>query len=295
MKSKWCSPIKARNGFALAALYGWIVFTLGLELRARADGIPEPGLVMYGVVRNASSANARLISGAINWTITPASGSTIHLTTPLTNIGNQYSYLLRVPFESSVGGEVSFNVLQLNAVSTSYLRTNVTVTLGDRTYSAAIVPPFTSTFRFGPSDRGKTEQVDLAISAPSADSYGIGIPDAWQIEHFGFAGIDPGGDPDGDGTTNLTEYVAGTDPNDFNSVFEFSGVRLVTAEVTELKWAGAENRSYAVLRSSGLPPNGTGFSVIVENLSGTPPFNTLLVTNIPSAGPYFYRLRATLP
>src|SRR5882724_436037 len=68
-----------------------------------AAGLPEPGLVMYGAVRNAANGNARLITGTLTWTITPPSGPSVTVTTPLTDISGQYSYALRVPFESAVG------------------------------------------------------------------------------------------------------------------------------------------------------------------------------------------------
>jgi hypothetical protein len=52
-----------------------------------------------------------------------------------------------------------------------------------------------------------------------ADSDNNGLPDAWEIEHFGAIGVDPAADADGDGTTNLMEYLAGTDPRNPASVF----------------------------------------------------------------------------
>jgi alpha-tubulin suppressor-like RCC1 family protein len=42
---------------------------------------------------------------------------------------------------------------------------------------------------------------------------GDSLPDAWEREHFGDLSQTPGGDPDGDGLTNLGEYNAGSDPN----------------------------------------------------------------------------------
>lgn len=38
------------------------------------------------------------------------------------------------------------------------------------------------------------------------DSDGSGLPDWWQLEHFGHVGVDPYADPDGDGWVNLQEY-----------------------------------------------------------------------------------------
>lgn len=49
------------------------------------------------------------------------------------------------------------------------------------------------------------------------DSYGIGIPDWWQLVWFGKTGIDPYDDPDGDGWTNVQEYQNGTAPTSFDT------------------------------------------------------------------------------
>jgi hypothetical protein len=52
-----------------------------------------------------------------------------------------------------------------------------------------------------------------------ADADGNGLPDAWEIEHFGATGVDPSADADGDGTMNKMEYLAGTNPKSSTSVF----------------------------------------------------------------------------
>jgi hypothetical protein len=44
------------------------------------------------------------------------------------------------------------------------------------------------------------------------DSYDLGIPDWWQLEYFGYVGIDPYGDPAGDGYSNLYKYQHGLNP-----------------------------------------------------------------------------------
>ena len=53
----------------------------------------------------------------------------------------------------------------------------------------------------------------LTVTA-SADSDSDGLPDAWEQQHFGSLNQAAGGDPDSDGSTNLEEYQAGTDPMD---------------------------------------------------------------------------------
>ena len=48
----------------------------------------------------------------------------------------------------------------------------------------------------------------------STDVDGNGLPDAWEMQHFGQSGVDPNADSDGDGLTNAEELAGGTDPND---------------------------------------------------------------------------------
>jgi hypothetical protein len=50
---------------------------------------------------------------------------------------------------------------------------------------------------------------------PLYDGDHNGLPDVWERQYFGETGIDPNGDPDGDGISTLQEYVNHTDPTDF--------------------------------------------------------------------------------
>ncbi len=69
------------------------------------------------------------------------------------------------------------------------------------------------TYRDGSPD-GTPEEGDL-FDFIVIDSDGDGIPDAWKIEYFGSItapGSGAGDDPDGDGLTNMQEFLLGTDP-----------------------------------------------------------------------------------
>ena len=58
---------------------------------------------------------------------------------------------------------------------------------------------------------GRLNVATLLLAA--ADEDGDGMPDAWELEHFGTTtGGDPDADPDSDHLTNLNEYLNGTDP-----------------------------------------------------------------------------------
>lgn len=52
---------------------------------------------------------------------------------------------------------------------------------------------------------------DLGVDL--TDSDGDQLPDNWEIENFGSIGVDAGADPDGDGVSNLNEYIVGSNPN----------------------------------------------------------------------------------
>lgn len=52
---------------------------------------------------------------------------------------------------------------------------------------------------------------------PAADSDGDGLPDAWELQFFGGLAQSGTDEFDGDGFSNVSEYLAGTDPRDANS------------------------------------------------------------------------------
>jgi hypothetical protein len=85
----------------------------------------------------------------------------------------------------------------------------------------------------------------------SRDTFGIGIPDWWQLAHFGQVGIDPNGDPDHDGMSNYAEFWAGTDPNDANSLLKIVGCT-VNPGGTQLTWSSVAGKTYSVRVSTDL-------------------------------------------
>lgn len=90
---------------------------------------------------------------------------------------------------------------------------------------------------------------------PEEDADSNGFPDAWEIEHFGSIGALPTDDTDGDGTTNLMEYLAGTDPqlpgSTFRPTSEATGSDLV------LKFPTVSGRTYRIWGSPNLKSGWT--------------------------------------
>jgi parallel beta-helix repeat protein len=88
------------------------------------------------------------------------------------------------------------------------------------------------------------------------------ICDAWEVENS----LDPSDrtdaseDADGDGRSNLDEYVSGTDPHDPSSCLQVVALELVhssfdaESEGTVIVWASLEGRSYTVFYADELAP-----------------------------------------
>src|SRR6185436_9096801 len=71
-----------------------------------------------------------------------------------------------------------------------------------------------------PTQRGRTERIDLRLGSAPTDSDGDGLADAWEQQYFGNLSANPADDTDGDGLNNFREFRAGTNPTDPQSRFE---------------------------------------------------------------------------
>jgi Tol biopolymer transport system component len=88
--------------------------------------------------------------------------------------------------------------------------------------------------------------------AAMVDSDGDGIPDWWMLHYFGH----PTGqaadhsraqdDFDGDGMTNLQEFLAGTDPTNPNSVFRIQVSLVISTNRVLVSWPASASRNYRV-------------------------------------------------
>lgn len=65
--------------------------------------------------------------------------------------------------------------------------------------------------------------VDDDSGGSADDTDGDGLPDVWEMQHFGNLDQGPNDNPDGDHLNNAAEYLYGTDPNVFNQDGDIDG------------------------------------------------------------------------
>jgi len=245
----------------------------------KADGIPEPSLIIYGVVNNLATGGSRLSYGTLTWVFQPTvGGPAITLSATLTNINDQFSYVLRVPCETEIlGVPLSAGVLKLTTSSTVYNRAQVTIEGVAATFSQ----PSQTNLVLTATDRGRIERVDLLVNLP-------GETFAQWLARYGFPpNTDPNLDPLHKGMTLYEEFIAGTNPTDSQSRFAFVNVFPDPLGGVSVEWSSVQGKLYTLQRSNELL---SGFADVQTHIAATPSQNSFRDASATGVGPYFYRL-----
>jgi len=127
-----------------------------------------------------------------------------------------------------------------------------------------------------------------------ADTDGDGLADAWERQNFGSLGNGAGGNPDGDGATNLQEYHAGTNPNDAGSNLRITAFTTPSGgTLPKVTWTSVLTRQYRIEKTLSLTTPlwfDSGLGLIVP--AGASTTRNFADLNAPMR---FYRVQAVRP
>jgi hypothetical protein len=230
------------------------------------------GLIQAGSITVAAASGGR-------GTLTMAGGAA---TTPLFLIGNFPCDSIGATVLS--GGQLSVTNAAGDAVlevRSGTLTLNAGALLADQLVITNVCGRFVKT-------GGAFSATTTNISA-NFDADGDGIPNFADPDPFD--PTDPGNDPDGDGFTNLQEYLAGTDPTDSASFF---GITAVAREGDDIRitWQTAPGRTNALERTAGSAGGFTNdFAGITNIIAATSVTNVLDVGAATNSPAFYYRVR----
>jgi hypothetical protein len=154
---------KAKSWFTAALRRGLCSALLLGGMAALAQGLPEPGIILYGSVTN-SATGAGMTSGNVAFTFTNGA-NTLTVSAPITNVGGQSLYVLEVPFETLAAGLTASpaTALPLPASSATFGRGAKV----DNT-NAVILDVAGVSFTVSATDRGRQLRVNLQLQAAAA-------------------------------------------------------------------------------------------------------------------------------
>jgi hypothetical protein len=117
-----------------------------------------------------------------------------------------------------------------------------------------------------------------------------GMPDSFEIA-YGLNRLSAGdaaGDLDGDGLSNLQEFLVGTNPTNAASFLKLTSDGLAPDGSIILRFTAVSNRSYSILSK---PTIDAGSWLSISNILGVPADRTVIITNtVPGGGQRYYRL-----
>lgn len=128
----------------------------------------------------------------------------------------------------------------------------------------------------------------FVLQLVSKDSDGDGLDDDWEITHFGTLSRDGTGDLDGDGTSDLEEFKAGTSPTNNASIFKTFVLRSIGGQPPTILWNAVVGKTYVVQYKDDLTQaNWSSIDGVISAKSTTA---SAMDTTSPARSERFYRV-----
>lgn len=109
----------------------------------------------------------------------------------------------------------------------------------------------------------------------------------YAVDNFAVNGASKLADSDEDGMDDWAEFIAGTNPNDADSLFLADVLSTNTPDGFVLQWKSAGNRVYGVHSTTNLLLD---FEKVATGIPATPPLNTWVDEAATGQVPYFYKI-----
>jgi hypothetical protein len=120
------------------------------------------------------------------------------------------------------------------------------------------------------------------------DSNSNGISDTWEQQYFGGVapGHSPANDADRDGSSDLAEFMAGTNPTNAVSRLQLLSPQLATTGDLLMRWASTTGRGYRVQGSA----DAVTWQILTDWIFATSSASTATVPFPTNGAPYLFRL-----
>ena len=195
------------------------------------------------------------------------------------------------PFTLTSGNTASFSVLAAGAAPLSYQWQFNSVDLAGATGQALVLqdplPAQAGNYRVRVTNTfGNVTSNNAALTI--ADTDGDGIPNYWETAYGLSTSVANNGDTDGDGASDKSEFLAGTNPVSATSRLVASVVKNLAGAGYKVAFTGQSNRGYNVQYKNALP-NATWTTL--QQIPATSGTRAIEVTDSATAQPQrFYRV-----
>lgn len=236
-----------------------------------ADGVPEPGLILYGQVRNAAAGNALVTQGTLTLTVQQVGGASVVVSTPVLPLPPGQSFRARVPFEVLLGSAatLSAGTFRMPTSTLAFQITQATFThpsIG--TTNLPLGALSATSFNLSGNFRGEVRPLDVTVNA---------------------SGLNSLADSDGDGMSDGDELLAGTNPNDASSKLAITSVWCPAQGIAHIEWSSVPAKRYSLLCASSV--GSTNFTLVASNIVATNATTAFIDTNATNSPTCLYRVK----